>query len=110
MHKNLFEIGSSLNHDKDWSFEKDDKKTKNKEIKARHEHSLVFKIEKRRGKSVSLVGEFFIDTNELKELCKNFKKILGTGGTSKDGWMEFQGDCQQKLKELVKKEGFRTKN
>lgn len=110
MHKNLFEIGSLLNHDKDWSFEKESVQKKANEIKARNQHALVFKIKKRRGKGVSLVGAFFLGDDEIKALCKNFKKILGTGGTSKDGWMEFQGECQQKLKDLVKQEGFRTKS
>ncbi len=104
-------IGSSLDNDKSWS---SDTKKKIKEIlkekKAPNEHSIVFKMEKRRGKPVSIMGPFFIPQIELKDLCKKIKKKLGSGGTCKDEWMEFQGECRDKLKELIKKEGFRTKS
>jgi translation initiation factor 1 len=110
VHNNLFEIGSSLDESQSWSLEKEKSPQKSKEIKAYHEHSLVFQKEKRRGKPVSLVGEFFLEEKTFKELTKKFKKTLGTGGTCKDGWMEFQGDCQDKLRALIKQEGIRTKN
>ena len=104
-------IGSSLDNDKAWS---SDTKKKIKEIlkdkKKPSEHSIVFKMEKRRGKPVSIMGPFLIADKEMKELCKKIKKKLGSGGTMKNEWMEFQGECQDKLKELIKKEGFRTKN
>jgi len=109
VHKNLFEMGSKLDFDKSWDVEKSPSQNKIKETKARNQHALVFKKEKRRGKIVSLVGEFFIPNAEIKALCKVFKKQLGTGGTSKEGWMEFQGECQEKLKQLLKQQGFRTK-
>jgi len=104
-------IGSSLDNDKVWS---SDTKKKIKEIlKAKiapKEHFLVFKMEKRRGKPVSIMGPFYIAQSEMKELCKKMKKKLGSGGTCKDEWMEFQGECREKLKVLIKKEGFKTKN
>ena len=104
-------IGSSLDNDKVWS---SDTKKKIKEIlkekKLPSEHSLVFKMEKRRGKPVSIMGPFYIAEKDLKELCKKIKKKLGSGGTLKDEWMEFQGECRDKLKELIRKEGFRTKS
>ncbi len=104
-------IGSSLDHDKAWS---SDTKKKIKEIlkekKSPNEHSIVFKMEKRRGKPVSIMGPFSIAQVEMKELCKKLKKRLGSGGTCKDEWMEFQGECRDKLKELIKKEGYRTKS
>jgi len=103
-------IGSSLDNDKAWS---SDTKKKIKEIlkkKSLKEHSLVFKMEKRRGKPVSIMGPFHIAQSEMKELCKKLKKKLGSGGTCKDEWMEFQGECRDKLKELIKKEGYKTKN
>jgi translation initiation factor 1 len=104
-------IGSSLDNDKAWS---SDTKKKIKEIlkekKKPSEHSIVFKMEKRRGKSVSIMGPFFIAQDELQALCKKIKKKLGSGGTCKDEWLEFQGECRDRLKVLTKEEGFRTKN
>ncbi len=106
-----FKVGSALDNDKGWS---SDSRAKIKDIlkekKAPNEHSIVFKMEKRRGKPVSIIGPFFIADIELKALCKKLKKKLGSGGTCKDEWMEFQGECREKLKVLIKEEGFRTKN
>jgi translation initiation factor 1 len=104
-------IGSALDNDKAWS--SDTKKAVKeilKEKKEPNQHSIVFKMEKRRGKPVSIMGPFFMAQKEMKELCKKLKKKLGSGGTCKDEWMEFQGECRDKLKELIKKEGFRTKS
>jgi len=104
-------IGSALDNDKSWSSDtKKGIKEILKEKKEPSEHSIVFKMEKRRGKPVSIIGPFFISQTQMKELCKRIKKRLGSGGTCKDEWMEFQGECRDNLKELIKKEGFRTKN
>jgi translation initiation factor 1 len=111
MRENLFELGSSLDNFPSW---KSDNKTKItstcKDKKPFNEHSLVFKIEKRKGKTVSIIGEFFLQEETLKGLCKKWKKTLGVGGTYKDGFMEFQGQCCDKLKTLARQEGFKTKS
>ena len=70
----------------------------------------MFRMEKRKGKPVSIMGPFFLASSELKDLCGKLKKKLGSGGTCKDEWMEFQGECREKLKTLIKEEGFRTKS
>lgn len=106
-----FKIGSSLDNDASWSAEAKNKiKDILKEKKEPHEHALVFKIEKRRGKPVSLMGPFHRSEDELKLLCAKLKKKLGSGGTCKDSWMEFQGECRETLRVLIKEEGFRTKS
>ena len=73
-------------------------------------HFLVFKKEKRRGKTVTLVGEFHMPKNDTTTLLKSIKKKLGCGGTFKDGWMEFQGEVKERLKTLLLEEKFRFKN
>jgi translation initiation factor 1 len=73
-------------------------------------HLLKFQREKRRGKVVTLVGEFQLSKDEATTLLKLLKKKLGCGGSYKENWMEFQGELQEKLKELLKSEGFRFKN
>jgi translation initiation factor 1 len=83
------------------------KTTKNMEPS---KHSLVFKKEKRRGKSVTLVGEFHMPKDKVLNLLKSLKKQLGCGGTYKDNWMEFQGDIKDKLKELLEAQNFRFKH
>ncbi len=72
-------------------------------------HQLFFSKEKRRGKVVTLVGEFFLHTDETKTILKTIKKKLGTGGSFKDGFMEFQGEIKDKLRPLLADEGFKFK-
>jgi translation initiation factor 1 len=71
---------------------------------------LVFKKEKRRGKTVTLVGEFCIKAESSEEILKSLKKKLGCGGTFKDGWMEFQGELKDKLRALLIESNFRFKH
>lgn len=80
------------------------------EILEPSEHFLIFKKEKRRGKTVTLVGEFLMPQNDSTAVLKSLKKKLGCGGTLKDGWMEFQGELKDKLRALLVEDGFRFKN
>jgi len=80
------------------------------EILEPSKHFLVFKREKRRGKTVTLVGEFYLPKTDATAVLKKMKKRLGCGGSFKDGWMEFQGELKEKLRELLIIEGFRFKN
>lgn len=73
-------------------------------------HWLHFAKEKRNAKVVTLIGEFFINDSDAKELLAKIKKRLGCGGTYKDGFMEFQGELQTKLKPLIEESGFRFKS
>ncbi|MDQ1337985.1 MAG: translation initiation factor 1, partial [Campylobacterota bacterium] len=47
------------------------------EILEPNKHFLVFKKEKRRGKTVTLVGEFCIKAESSEEILKSLKKKLG---------------------------------
>lgn len=110
--KNLFSLGSSLDYDKGWNCEAASKKTVSslpKELKLPEKHFLVQKMEKRLGKPVSVVGPFFLSKDALNELCSKLKKKLGSGGACKEEWLEFQGDCKEKLKAFLVLEGFRFK-
>lgn len=86
------------------------KSTISNEILEPSKHFLKFKKEKRRGKTVTLVGEFQLTKEDALTTLKTIKKKLGCGGSFKDGWMEFQGELKDKLKALLIDEGFRFKN
>lgn len=93
-------------------WEADNKKraeSKSREILPPKKHFLVFKKEKRRGKPLTLAGEFFLDKEEEKALLKRIKKRLGSGGTFKNGWMELQGEKEAQLRQLLRAEGFAFK-
>jgi len=73
-------------------------------------HFLVFAKEKRRGKTVTLVGVFEVSKTDANATLKILKKKLGCGGSFKDGWMEFQGELKEKLRPLLVDAGFRFKH
>jgi len=82
------------------------KSTKNSEIKRPQKHQLHFSKEKRRGKVVTLVGEFSLSKEDAAKLLKELKKRLGCGGSYKNSFMEFQGDVKEKLRPLLVEKGF----
>lgn len=86
------------------------KSTLSDDILEPSKHFLFFKKEKRRGKTVTLVGEFHLPNSDATAILKTLKKKLGCGGSYKDNFMEFQGEIKEKLRELLVQEGFRFKN
>lgn len=64
---------------------------------------------KRKGKSVTLVEGFIGSNDDLKDLAKQLKTKCGVGGSAKDGEIIVQGEFKQKVAEILKKEGYKTK-
>ena len=94
-----------------WSqLQSERKSTISDEILEPSKHFLMFKKEKRRGKTVTLVGEFHMPREDTLAILKSLKNRLGCGGSYKDAWMEFQGDLKDKLRVLLVESGFRFKN
>ncbi len=60
----------------------------------------------RKGKTVTLVEGFVGTEEDLKELAKNLKTKLSTGGSAKDGEIVIQGDVRQRVAELLRAFGF----
>lgn len=73
-------------------------------------HFLVFKKEKRNGKTITIVGEFLVPEDDAETLLKSIKKSLGCGGIYRDGWMEFQGELKDKIRAVLVENSFRFKN
>ena len=102
-------IGADI--DDSWSEIQTPRKTKiSNETQEPSKHFLVFAKEKRRGKTVTLVGEFLTSKSDATATLKSLKKKLGCGGAFKDGWMEFQGELKDKLRPLLVDAGFRFKH
>jgi len=102
-------IGANI--DDSWSqVESPKKKKSSTQIIEPKKHFLVFAKEKRRGKTVTLLGEFHISKSDATTLLKELKKKLGCGGSYKDNWMEFQGELKEKLRPLLVDAEFRFKN
>lgn len=101
-----FFIGTDI--DEGWAEVQSPRKTQiSNEILEHSKHFLLFKKEKRRGKTVTIVGEFQLSQADATLILKTLKKKLGCGGIYKDGWMEMQGELKEKLRELLLKEGFK---
>lgn len=101
-------IGADI--DEGWGIVESPRKTLiSDEILEPSKHFLFFKLEKRRGKTVTLVGEFHMPTTDTTSVLQTIKKKLGCGGTLKDGWMEFQGEVKEKVRAILLVEGFRFK-
>lgn len=101
-----FDLGSSW--DEGWKLEEE--KASAAVLHDPSEHRLVFQKEKRKGKPVTLVGPFSLSDDDAQKTLSTLKKVLACGGAYKEGWMEFQGDIAQKVREQLEKSGFKFKN
>jgi len=101
-------IGAQINNS--WAEVQSPRKSKiASDILEPTKHQLFFSKEKRRGKVVTLVGEFFLSKEEANATLKGLKKKLGCGGSYKENFMEFQGDIKDKIRPLLVDEGFKFK-
>ncbi len=112
MRENLFEMGADFSDD--WKSDNKNKASKKQnstcdEILLPQKHMLHFAKEKRRGKVVTIVKPFCLESNDLKALLKSVKKKLGTGGTMKENTLEFQGELQVQLKTILESLNYRFK-
>ena len=112
----MFEMGAKLENDI-FDTKKEDKKKKQQvskkvsknEIMRKEEHQLVFTYEKRKGKPVTLVGRFYLNESDKKEVLKLLKKKLACGGAIKEEWIELQGDVKNKIKDILSQNGWKFK-
>lgn len=63
----------------------------------------------RAGKKVTVVSGLELDEKQLEDMATRLKRSCGTGGTSKDGAIEIQGDQRDKLMTELEKLGYKPK-
>ena len=66
----------------------------------------VEKIQKRYGKSMTIIRGVDTTKIDVRNLMKKLKSKLACGGTYKNGEIELQGDHRHRIKEILVKEGF----
>ncbi|HEY3364643.1 MAG TPA: hypothetical protein VGK74_06285 [Symbiobacteriaceae bacterium] len=63
----------------------------------------------RGGKAVTVLYDLPRNQEFLKELATKLKRLCGTGGTAKDDTVELQGDCRERLRQLLPTLGYKVK-
>ncbi|NQW29675.1 MAG: translation initiation factor [Ignavibacteria bacterium] len=71
---------------------------------------IKVRMEKRRGKTLTIVWGFSTHPVEMIRLLDVFKKKLGAGGQILDKQIEIQGDHVDRIKQLLKTEGYTLGN
>lgn len=81
------------------------------EEKFEQKEALICKFEKkgRNGKPVTLIEGFEGSEEDLKKISKKIKTTLGIGGSEKDGVIIIQGDNRDKIMQILKDMGYKTK-
>ena len=67
-----------------------------------------FRLEKRRGKPVTVITHLTLSDADFKEVAARLKSRLGTGGTAKGGEIELQGDHREALPAILRELGFKA--
>ena len=70
-----------------------------------------FRMEKkgRGGKSVTVIEGLPRNEAFLEGLAKELKKACGTGGAVREGAIELQGDCRERLRTLLEARGYQVR-
>jgi len=63
----------------------------------------------RAGKTVTVVSGLQLRPEELEALGRRLRQACGTGGTTKDGAIEIQGDHRDRVAELLRAMGYGCK-
>lgn len=70
---------------------------------------MICKYEKRKGKATTIIEGYEGSDEDFKVLAKEIKTKLSVGGTFKDGAIIIQGDYRDKIMNILKDKGFKTK-
>ena len=63
----------------------------------------------RKGKTVTIVAGYKGPQDNLIQLSKTLKVKCGVGGTVKNNEILLQGDCREKVKQILTNQGFTVK-
>lgn len=70
---------------------------------------MICKYEKRKGKPTTIISGYEGEDEDFKILAKEIKSKLAVGGSFKDGEIIIQGDYRDKIMQILKDKGFKTK-
>ena len=70
---------------------------------------IVMEKKGRGGKTATIIEGFTWPDEQVKRLATQLKSRLGVGGSARGGEILIQGDCREKVRELLKSQGFKLK-
>ena len=70
---------------------------------------IICKFEKRKGKPTTIIEGYLGTDADFKILAKEIKTKLSVGGTFKESILIIQGDYRDKIMNILKAKGFKTK-
>jgi translation initiation factor 1 len=86
-----------------------EKTTKEVHVLYIQKEPLICKFEKRKGKATTIIEGYEGSEEDFKILAKEIKTKLSVGGTFKDDAIIIQGDYRDRIMQLLKEKGFKTK-
>lgn len=73
----------------------------------RSEQRVSIRVDTRRyGKAVTIIEGFDSSSDDLAEIASTLKRSLAVGGTVTDGRIELQGEHGDRLRQILREEGF----
>ena len=73
------------------------------------QQTVRLRLEKRRGKSVTVFSAEGFAPEDLRDLVKDLKNSFATGGSSKDNEGVLQGDHREKVRIIMRQRGIVVK-
>jgi translation initiation factor 1 len=102
-------LGVVYSTNPDFGYEKDKEEEQTTVDSKKQTLRVHFEKKHRNGKSVTLVNGFIGPDADLQSLARLLKTQCGTGGSAKEGEILIQGEKVEKVKEILKKEGYKVK-
>ena len=78
-------------------------------VPVRPQAKLRMEKKGRGGKTVTVVYDLPRNSQFLKDLCGELKRLCGTGGAVADDTIELQGDLRDRVRPFLQKKGFNVK-
>ena len=70
---------------------------------------ITYERKGRGGKPATILSGFTCRDDELRSVATKLKQKLATGGSARGGEILLQGDCRERVRNLLKESGYRTK-
>lgn len=70
---------------------------------------ITYERKGRGGKPATILSGFTCLDDELRSVATMLKQKLATGGSARGGEILLQGDCRERVRNILKESGYRTK-